>query len=242
MSSDAGFEAVVDRILERVGSRVVVGLPLGLGKPNRLINALYRRVRDDVLLELEIVTALSLDVPQPSHWLEARLMEPIIERLYGADYPRLAWLEDLNGDGLPDNICVYEFYFNSGAALGKRDLQRNYISSNYTHVARDLVDRGVNVMLQLVARDADGQLSLSCNPDVTLELARRLQDCGKPADMVGQLHPALPCLHGDARVERDFFDELVDIDPEQPLFAVPRARVSIQDFAVGLHASRFHCR
>lgn len=238
MIDKAPYDAVVDRILERVGSRLVVGLPLGLGKPNRLINALYRRVRADPSLELEIVTALSLDIPEPAHWLEARLMEPIIRRLYGADYPRLAWLEDLEEVGLPDNIRVNEFYFTSGAALGKPALQRHYIASNYTHVARDLVDRGVNVILQLVARDPHGEFSLSCNSDVTLDLARRLQDHGEPVCMIAQVHPELPFMHGDARVDRSFFDEIVDTSPDQPLFALPRQRVSIQDFAVGMHAAR----
>src|SRR5690606_9578305 len=36
------LEAVVDRILARAGVHVVVATPLGLGKPNRLLNAIYR--------------------------------------------------------------------------------------------------------------------------------------------------------------------------------------------------------
>ncbi|MCC6561055.1 MAG: hypothetical protein IT478_06855, partial [Xanthomonadales bacterium] len=34
------------RILERCPQHIVVAAPLGLGKPNRLLNAVYRAVRD----------------------------------------------------------------------------------------------------------------------------------------------------------------------------------------------------
>jgi acyl-CoA hydrolase len=239
LASRAEFEAVVDRAIERLGKRIVVGLPLGLGKPNRLINALYHRALADPEISLEIVTALSLDVPSPGHWLEARLMNPIVERLFGADYPRLDYLIDARRNRLPDNVRVTEFYFQSGAALGRATMQRHYISSNYTHVARDLVDRGVNLMLQLVAADGDGQLSLSSNPDVTLDLVRRLErESARTVHKVAHVHPDLPFMHGDAVVGRDYFDEVVEVDPDQPLFALPRRPVSTQDFAVGLHAAR----
>jgi acyl-CoA hydrolase len=236
---DAVLDAQVDEIVERVGRRLIVGLPLGLGKPNRLVNAIYRRACAEPAIDLEFVTALSLDPPRPGHWLEARLMDPILERLFGAGYPRLEYLADARADRLPDNVRITEFYFQSGAALGKPALQRHYISSNYTHVARDLIDRGVNVVLQLVARAPDGRLSLACNPDVTLDLMARLQD--RPDHRVfaiGQVHPELPFLPGDAVVDAQFFDRLIEHDPDQRLFALPRGPVTLQDHAVGFHASR----
>jgi len=237
--SEAASEVVIDRILARLGSRLVVGLPLGLGKPNRLINALYRRACKDPGLELEIVTALSLDPPQPGHWLADRLMEPIAGRMFGTDYPRLDYVVDLKADRVPDNIRVTEFYFQSGAALGHPAMQRRYVSSNYTHVARDLVDRGINLLLQLIAGPIDGHYSLSCNPDVTLDLVERLRTTAdRPWMAVAQVHPDLPFMHGDAVVDADFFDEIVEHDPRQPLFAVPRTPVGLQDHAVGVHASR----
>lgn len=236
---DAHLEQEVDHILARVGRRIVLGLPLGLGKPNRLINALYRRVRSDPSISLEIVTALSLDIPQPKHWLEARLMNPIVERLFGQDYPRLEYLVDLAAGRVPDHIRITEFYFQSGSALGKPARQRHYISSNYTHVARDLVDRGINLIMQLVARDRAGRLSLSCNPDVTLDLVRRCRATGVTMPFaVGHVHPDLPFMHGDAVVDADFFDVIIDTPPAQPLFALPREAISLQDHAVGFHASR----
>ena len=238
-AANSDFESVVDRALEQLGPHLVMGLPLGLGKPNRLVNAFYARACHDSAIRLDIVTALSLDIPQPAHWLEARMLGPILERQFGADYPRLQYLEDLRSDRMPHNITVTEFYFQSGDALGNAARQRRYISSNYTHVARDLAARGVNLTLQLVAGPEQGRLSLSCNPDVSLDLKRcldRLDD--RPRLNIAQLHPDLPFMYGDAVVDPDFFDLVIDADPEQRLFALPRLPVSLQDHAVGFHASR----
>ena len=40
-------EVCVEQILSKVGKRIVLGLPLGLGKANTLLNALYRRAEQD---------------------------------------------------------------------------------------------------------------------------------------------------------------------------------------------------
>ena len=97
MLPDSRFDSLLDAVIDRVGPRLVVGLPLGLGKPNRLINALYRRACTDRDLDVEFVTALSLDPPRPGHWLEARLME------LPAQHPRTLWLkakaQELKKDG-----------------------------------------------------------------------------------------------------------------------------------------------
>ena len=256
--SDASA-AAVERILTRLGRKLVVGLPLGIGKPNELVNALYRRVRSDPSIELELVTALSLDPPRPRNDLERRFLEPFVSRHFGDDYPRLDYVEDLRRRRLPDHVRVIEFYLPSGAFLGNPLVQRRHISSNYTHVARDLVDRGVNLVLQLVAEiripgDAPGggvaaaarpghgsgdlRYSLSSNPDVTLDLAGRLRRTpGYEWMMIGQVHPGLPFMHGDAVVGADFFDEVLPPGAPHRLFAVPREALSTTDYWVGLHAS-----
>ncbi len=218
----------------------MVGLPLGLGKPNELVNAFYRRARSDPSIELEIVTALSLDPPTGGSDLERRFLEPFVERHFGPEYPRLEYVADLRRGRVPENVRVSQFYLPSGAFLGNPLVQRRYISSNYTHVARDLADRGVNLVLQLVAEERGGEarFSLSSNPDVTLDLADRLRRRpGHDWMMIGQVHPGLPFMHGDAVVEAEFFDEVLPAGSEHPLFAVPREPVSVQDYWVGLHAS-----
>ncbi len=239
---DTRYQQLIETILARVGKHVVLAVPLGLGKPNTLINALYRRAKSDTTIRLDIVTALSLDIPTPGSDLEARYLTPFLQRHFGANYPRLDYVADLAARRLPENITISEFYLQSGSQLGNPLVQRRYISSNYTHVARDLIDRGVNVAMQLVAQgELDGRrrYSLSCNPDVTLDLMDRLSrrpdhDCM----MIGQVHPELPLMHGDALVDEDFFDVLLPAGEVFRLFALPRGPVSVQDHWVGLQASR----
>ena len=231
---------MVEDVLSRVGKRLTLGLPLGLGKPNGLVNAFYRRAGSDPSLELEIVTALSLDPPRVGDGLEGRFLGPFVERHFGGRYPRLEYVGDRARGRLPENVRITEFYLQTGSGLGNPLAQRHHISSNYTHVARDLADRGVNVILHLLASGGDGDrgpVSLSCNPDVTLDVVRRLRARDREPLLLGQLHPDLPFMYGDAVVERDLFHRILPPDPDQRLFAVPRGPVSVQDHWVGLHAA-----
>jgi len=233
-------EVCVDRAIESVGRQLVVAAPLGLGKPVQLLNAFYRRAAADSSLSLHIVTALSLDVPKPGSDIEKRLLGPIVERLFG-DYEPLAYLEPLNAGVLPANIKVSEMYFRAGAMKNVAAAQQNYISSNYTHIARDMVALGVNVLVQLVAeRDTpDGiTLSLSCNADVTVELFERLREHSMTIVKLAQVHPDLPFMGHDAEVPTDAFD-LVVRNPayDKTLFAVPNNPVPLRDYATALHAS-----
>ena len=53
-------DACVEEVIRRVGNKIILGLPLGLGKPLRFVNALYQRAKRDPQIELHILTALSL--------------------------------------------------------------------------------------------------------------------------------------------------------------------------------------
>lgn len=235
------LDHLVDECIRQLDGRIVLGLPLGLGKPNRFANALYARACGDPAIRLEIVTALSLNPPCPGSDLEARFLNPFLSRHFGDHYPRLDYADDLAAGRLPDNVQVTEFYFQSGAMLGKPQAQRHYVSSNYTHVVRDLLDRGINVIAQLVAqRDGDDgrELSLSSNPDLTLDLACEIRNrTDRDCLFVAHVHPELPFMEGEAIVTPDFFDHVLDEDPDQKLFAVPRSPVSTPDHAIGLYAS-----
>lgn len=239
--SDLPLEQAVEKLLS-LGPRLALAAPLGLGKPNRLLNALYARVKADPARRLTLYTALSLDLPEAGSDLERRFLEPFLTRHFGADYPRLAYVADLKAGRLPPNVRVQEFYFQSGAMLKSAQAQRDYASINYTQVARDLADDGLDAIVQLVARRGAGaaaRYSLSCNPDVTLDVLDALEARGKPRPfVVGVVHPDLPFLGGDAEVEPDFFDAVVVEEADaQPLFALPRNAVDLAEYAIGLHAS-----
>ncbi|MBO9664856.1 acetyl-CoA hydrolase/transferase C-terminal domain-containing protein [Dokdonella sp.] len=234
--------AAVDRLIERGTPHLAVAAPLGLGKPNRLLNALYARIKADPARRMTLYTALSLDPPAAGSELERRFLEPFLARQFGADYPRLDYVIDLKAGRLPANVRVQEFYFQSGAMLGSAQAQRDYASINYTQVARDLADDGLDAIVQLVARRGEGaaaRYSLSCNPDVTLDVLDALAARGQPRPLViGVVHPELPFLGGDAEVGPELFDALVEeAEPAQPLFALPRGAVDLAEHAIGLHAS-----
>ena len=126
-------EECVDRIIERVGNRIVLGLPLGLGKPCQIANALYRRAKSDPEIHLKVLSALHIERPVPSSDLERRFMGPIIDRIFG-DYPGFDYLPDVRSDSLPPNVEVGEFFLAPGKFLHNSVEQQNYISSNYTRV------------------------------------------------------------------------------------------------------------
>src|SRR5689334_12877682 len=127
--------ACVERILAHSGPALRLAAPLGLGKPNVLLNALYKHVEGDPSLRLDIYTALSLARPRAKSDLEQRFLGPFLERHFGADYPDLDYVGAQHAGALPANVRVHEFYMLSGAMLGVGAAQRDYASTNYTHVA-----------------------------------------------------------------------------------------------------------
>ncbi|GAB2613815.1 acetyl-CoA hydrolase/transferase C-terminal domain-containing protein [Novilysobacter erysipheiresistens] len=233
-------EAAVDFMLDRIDGPLQVGAPLGLGKPHRLLNALYARAKADASRPLHLYTALSLDPPGATKGLEGRFIGPFVARHFGEDFPRLDYVAAMRGDTLPAHIEVEEFYFQSGALLGSSQAQRRYASLNYTHVARALADRGVDCIVQRVAREPRGsRLSLSCNTDLTFDAIDAIVAAGLPRPLlVAEVDPELPWLDGSAAVDEDFFDAVVTPPgPHPKLFGLPRQPVSEVDYAIGFHAS-----
>jgi acyl-CoA hydrolase len=237
------LDACLDAIIARVGTRIVVGTPLGIGKPNHLINALFRRAARDPGIHLRIMTALSLERPGWHSDLERRFMEPFAARVFG-DYPELEYMHALRSKTLPANIELSEFYFKSGSMLGVAPAQQEYLSSNYTHVARDMLNSGVNVVLQAVGKEerpGGPRYSLSSNPDVTLDIMpglRAAEKAGRPVAVAGMVNRKLPFMYGDADVGPEFFDFMVDAPAlDHHLFAVPNMALDPASHMVGLYAS-----
>src|SRR5438477_10774150 len=234
-------ERVADEIIARVGKSITLALPLGLGKANHVANALFARAAADPSISLRIFTALTLEKPRGKSDLERRFVGPISERLF-AGYPELAYALALHAGTLPANIAVDEFFFAAGTRLGIAAAQQNYISANYTHALRYVLDRGVNVVAQLVAqreRAGETRLSLSCNPDLTLDLlaSRARGQCDFL--FVGQVNSELPFMPADAEVAAGEFDFLLEgARNDFRLFAPPREPIDLGHYAAALHAAR----
>ncbi|WP_454829123.1 acetyl-CoA hydrolase/transferase C-terminal domain-containing protein [Pseudoxanthomonas wuyuanensis] len=234
------LDHAVDFILQHTPSSLRMGAPLGLGKPHRLLNALYARIEADATRHLHLYTALSLDPPAGGKGLERRFVGPFAERHFGADFPRLAYVQAMKRDALPAHIEVEEFYMQSGGLMDSAQAQRGYASLNYTHVARALGERSVNIIVQKVAREpASGRLSLSCNSDLTQDAVEAIIARGLPRPLlVAEVDPLLPWIGGTAVVEADYFDAVVTPPGPYPqLFGLPRQPVSDAEYAIGLYAS-----
>jgi hypothetical protein len=185
---------------------------------------------------------LSLIRPQPKPGLEARFLGPFLERHFGADYVDPQYALDQARDALPPNVEVHEFYMQSGAKLHSGSAQRNYISQNYTHVARDLVVQDINLLVQLVARRETSrrgalQPVLQSRPDPGFPRSRKA--AGKPRPLcVAVVHPDLP-YHGWRGGSAGKISSTSSLRPpaSPPLFALPRLPVDLVEYALGLHAS-----
>ena len=233
-------DAIADHIIREVGTSLVVGLPLGLGKANDIVNALYRRAAASRAIDLTFFSALTLEKPKPSNLLERRFIAPVIERLFGG-YPDLAYAEALHAGALPPNIKIFEFFFLAGRWLHVPFAQQHYISANYTHAASYILERGLNIITQLVAkRVVDGvtRYSLSCNTDTTLDLLRARAEGRASFKLVGQVNSELPFMPGQGDLAAEEFSAILDSpETEFPLFAPPAEPIGDTKYAIGLHAA-----
>jgi acyl-CoA hydrolase len=241
MPEVCSIEQAVDHVLSAIDGPIHLGLPLGLGKPNRWVNALYARIRQLPQRQLTIYTALCLGRPRAAQELQRRFLEPFVERVYG-DYPELDFLADLHADRLPANVRIEQFFLQPGSLLDCPSAQQDYNSCNYSQVTRDLDAKGINLIAQLVASDPQrpGYFSLSCNPDITLDLLPRLERrraAGETILCLAQVHEDLPYMPGPAEVPRECFDLLLQEPERSTLFSTPNLPVSLQDQCIGLQAS-----
>lgn len=233
----------VDAVLRRIGPRVVLALPLGVGKPNPVANEFYRRAARDPGIDLTIVTALSLRKPTARTDLEKRLLGPIVERVFG-NYVELEYVHAMRRGDVPPNIRIVEFFLEPGAWLDSEHAQQHYLSSNYTHVMRDVLARGVNVIAHLVAkRTVAGrtELSFGSNADVTgdlLPLVDVARAQGKDCVVIGQVHSQMPFMTGHAMIAPERFDWLIESERyDYDLFCPPNPPIGTVDHAIGLHVS-----
>jgi hypothetical protein len=231
---------LADAIVEKVGKTIVLALPVGLGKANHIANALFAKAVNDPSLRLTIFTALTLEAPRAKSELEHRFLDPIAQRLF-AGYPPLDYATAIRKGAVPANVTINEFFLAAGQWLGSPYAQQHYVSANYTHALHYVLDRGVNVVAQLMAHraaEAPHPYSLACNPELTLDLLA-LRRAGR-ADFlfVGQTNSELPFMPGDAAIGAGELDLLLDGPASDfPLFTPPREPVALTDYAAGLHAA-----
>ena len=235
-------DEIARAIVERVGPDVVLGLPIGIGKSTHVADALFDLAASDSSVSLTIFTGLTLEPPEASNEFERRFLEPLVARLY-PDWPVPRYAQAIQEKSLPANIEVHEFYLRPGAYLGNGYVQQRYASINYSQVAGELRRLGVNVIAQLVAESDErpGRYSLGANPEVTLDLLPWFDEqrkLGLPALLVGQVNRNMPYMLGDADLDADAIDFVLDGDAyDHELFTLPNRRVSDGDYATAMHVA-----
>ena len=230
-------DAVARQIVAETGGDIRLALPLGLGKPVTLVNALVRLACDDPAIKLAIFTALTLEAPGSDNDMQARFLDPARDRLFGA-YPKLLYAELIREGTLPDNIEVSEFFLLAGRWLGVDSVQQNFLSANYTHARDVLISRRPNVLVQLVA-EGEGGFSLSSNTDISADLFRFRREGKLDFQAFAETSRDMPFLTGPgAVVPKDEFHTV--LDPEEPfeLFSAVKRPVNLTAHAIGLHVSR----
>lgn len=236
-------ERCVDDLVAKVGKKIIMAVPLAVGKPNHLVNAIYRRLKTDPSMHLTLITAVTLEKPSWGNDLERRFMQPLVERIWG-DFPDFDYIGDLRKNEIPKNFELVEFYNKTAQFMNCPHAQQHYLGSNYTHAIRDGLLQGANVISQLVAKkEIDGKtfLSMGCNPDTHLdgaEYIRASEGDGIPRAIIGQVNGDMPFMYGDAVVEPGHYDMIIENpDYEFKIFRAPKESVSTTDWMIGLHAS-----
>lgn len=232
----------VEQAISKVGKDIVLGLPIGIGKPTHLVNEIYRRVKEDPGMHLKICTGLTLHTPIPGSDLERRIMEPLVARIFPG-YPNPKYFEDAKKRKLPPNVEVKEIYFSPGYALNNDRLQQDYVSANFTYVPRAVMSEGCNlVALSLSKKNGGSPLySLGGNSDAAImmvwELLKQKQN-GRKKAILGQVNGFMPYTYGTSEVPQSYFTSIVDNkNLYHPLFAPPKEPVTMTDYSIAFHVS-----
>lgn len=236
------YEDSAKEIIKHVGKTIVIGVPVGIGKPIGLLNALYRMASADSSINLTILTALTLARPILKNELEKRLVEPILNRILkdceDPLYEKYRTLEQL-----PPNINVIEFFLTPGKFLHNAYVQQHYTSSNYTDAVRDGINSSINVLAQQVApsKTNPNLYSLSCNTDLFHDMRdhmKKSEEQGRKIALVAEVNANLPFMYGKtAEVSNELFSSIIDTKQYHSLFSIPREKLSAQDHLIGLYTS-----
>ncbi|MDF1726490.1 MAG: acetyl-CoA hydrolase/transferase C-terminal domain-containing protein [Sulfitobacter sp.] len=237
MERQAEADRIAQALFAATGGEIRLALPLGLGKPLTLVDALVRAAQQNGDLSLKIFTALTLEQPGLSSDMERRFLAPALDRLFGA-YPGPLYARMLRDGTLPPNVEVNEFFLMAGRWLGVKAVQQNYISANYTHARDVLLRQQPNVLVQLVA-ERDGDFSLCSNTDISTDLFAFRTEGKADFQVAFEVHPELPFMEGaGAVVASDQVDHVLRGAPDFELFSAIRRPVEAPAHAIGLHVSR----
>ena len=233
---------IADDIIRDVGRKLVVGLPLGLGKANHIVNALYARAARRPLHRSHLLLGADAGEAAPAQSAGARFITPVIDRLFGG-YPDLAYAAAAAQGRLPPNIHV------DRVLLSRRAMAACAARAAELHL-RELHPRGVlsagapasMSSTQLVAKRVVGgvpRYSLSCNTDITLDVLKaRAEGTGVVQAGGARSIPNCRSCRAPAISPRMSSARCSTAPrPTFPLFAPPSEPINDAKYAIGLHAA-----
>ena len=214
-------------------------MPLGLGKPNVLFNAMYG-ASTPIRRRLTIYTALSLARrARRTNWKSASSGRSWTAISAPITPPRLR----RRSEGEPAaGKCARAGVLSPVRRDARRRAGAARLHQHQLHAGRARSRRnGINLIVQLIAvreETTAARYSLACNPDVTLDVLDRLAAAGKPrptADRRRACGSAVRRRRSD--VDCEFFDIVVDDRHRGHAVRVAARCGRSVEHAIGMHAS-----
>ncbi len=235
MKRCASPEEAVGLAVKKLGRTIFALSPLGVGAGNRYLNCLAEYARQGKI-DLYILTALVLQVPELPGGMKARLMNPIFERIYRS-YTTFSYIDEClaaakKGEPMPDYLKFYSFYFFPGFSSVVPTAQIDYTPINFRDVNEVLVTRGVNVVA-MKASCRDGKYNCGTNTDVVTRTIRDVKAAGGVVMVIETKD--MPWCPGDGDIPSDMIDYVIESD--EPLYSMPHQALGVVEHAIGSHVA-----
>ncbi|HQP30280.1 MAG TPA: acetyl-CoA hydrolase/transferase C-terminal domain-containing protein [Deltaproteobacteria bacterium] len=221
--------------IDRLGRDIFVVSPLGIGAGNQYLNGFARQAKEG-RINLSVLTALALQVPEVTGGMKARLLNPIFQRVYRR-YTTFTYIDECleakkNGTPMPDYLKFYSFYFFPGFSTAAPDAQLDYTPINFRDVNEALRMRGANVVAMKAAY-RHGRFNCGTNTDIMTRTIRDVKSAGGVVMLIET--DDMPYCHGDGDIPEAMIDYV--IESKEPLYSMPHQPLSVVEHAIGSYAA-----
>lgn len=235
MQRCASAEEACAQAVRRLGRTIFALSPLGIGAGNRYLNCFARYAKEGAI-DLSILTALALQVPEVNGGMKAKLLNPIFQRVYRR-YTTFTYIDEClaaarTGTPMPDYLKFYSFYFFPGFSASVPTAQLDYTPVNFRDVNEALQMRGVNVVAMKAAY-RHGKFNCGTNTDIMTKTIRDVKSSGGVVMLIET--PDMPYCHGDGDIPDAMIDYVIESD--EPLYNMPHQPLSVVEHAIGSYAA-----
>ncbi len=236
----------VENTLSRVGSRIVLALPLGIGKPNPLANEFYRRARRDPALAAHDFHGLEPARSAMEGRARAAASWNPWSRGCSARCVPLDYVTDLHGARRAGECANRRILSGSRRAAQCRRTRSATMSAPTTRMWRATWRRRASMSSRNSSRNAASRGALNIVWDRTRmsrwicwSIWRRSAAPAETVVVIGEINRQMPFMFGPAAVAAETFDSLIEHPRyDYDLFAPPNQRLNTADYAIGLYGAR----